>query len=183
MIDDDRLTEGVDDPSLPDGMPDELIAMMAGDGSLFVRDARIVRIDEHAAWIDVGSKFESSIPLSDWNSEETPPRIGDELPVVIDDDCNVSDRPLKIAHLVFTSDPIIPGWMDFGNNLRVGQLHSGQIGRLIKGGFLIDIGVNVFLPDDCATPAMLADRRAFIGDHVTCRIVEIDNNTIRVALQ
>ena len=55
-----------------------------------------------------------------------------------------------------------------------GQVVTGTVTRKIKGGLLVDIGVNVFLPAsqvDIRRPNDIAD---FIGRVVQCEVLKID---------
>ena len=169
--------------SLPDEMPDEWVSLMSGHGSPVIPNARIVRIEDEAAWFDIGSKFEAPIPLSDWQDESSP-RVGDEFDVFVDDQYEVDDGPLRIVRLFDCKIPRNTDWDDIIETISPGETRIGRIARRIKGGFLVDIGVNVFLPDECATTPMLADPEAFMDQQVTCRITAIEREmrNIRVAL-
>jgi len=181
----DDPTTHARDSSRSDEMPDEWTAMMAGDDSPIVRNARVVRIDNESVWFDVGCKLESTIALSKWGSDEEPPSIGDKFPIMIDDDRDVDDRPLKIIRVDIRRIPRIPVWESVIANIELGQIHSGRISRKIDGGFLVDIGVNTFLPDARATPAMITDADTFVGRDVTCRITSVDHDrrSIEVSLE
>ena len=55
-----------------------------------------------------------------------------------------------------------------------GQGVKGVVTRKIKGGLLVDIGVNVFLPAsqvDIRRPSDIAD---YIGQEVECEVLKID---------
>ncbi len=79
---------------------------MAHSESRIVQAARIVRIADGFAWFDIGSKFESPIPLTDWE-QVSQPHIGDTYQVMIDDDCDfrrsaVEDPPSRSScHAAF----------------------------------------------------------------------------------
>lgn len=145
---------------------------MAGDGSRIISSARVVRIADGAAWFDIGSKFASPIPLTDWDGGD-PPKVGDKYPIMIDDDCDVADRPLKIIRRRVCM-PIMGDLKETFASLSVGQHCTGRVTRRIRDGFLIDIGVNSFLPDDCVSPALRNNPDTFIDRKVTCRIISID---------
>lgn len=158
--------------SLPDEMPEEWITLLAGGGSRIVLSASVVRIEDGMAWFDIGSKFESSIPLTDWEDED-PPKVGDVFRVMIDEDCDVADRPLKIIRVEVRVDPMHD--LDkIIKSLSVGQVYAGILTRRIRDGFLVDIGVNAFLPDDCVPAEMKANPDAFIEQEIRCRVTSID---------
>ena len=161
-----------DDAPLPDDMPEEWIARMVRNGTRIGHAARVVRIADGAAWFDIGSKFESPIPLTDWGDEEQP-QVGDEFQVMIYDDCDVADYPLKIVRVEVHVTPRRP-WEEKIESLSVGQRCSGLLTRKLRDGFLLDIGVNLFLPNECASPELQCSPDAFMGQVVDCRITSID---------
>ncbi len=59
-------------------------------------------------------------------------------------------------------------------NVHEGDVVTGTVTRKIKGGLLVDIGVNVFLPAsqvDIRRPADIGD---YIGRTIECVILKID---------
>jgi small subunit ribosomal protein S1 len=138
-----------------------------------IRRARVIRVDGRVVCLDIGSKFESVLPLSDWRDTELPPNVGDEIPVIIEDGLDVDDRPLRVARVTIHVVRRSSGWK-FVAHAKPGDLHPGRIARRIKGGFLVDIGVNAFLPDEQVPEAMLATPEAFIGQTGSWRITKVD---------
>jgi small subunit ribosomal protein S1 len=157
------------DAAQRDEAADELAKSLARS-SQEVRNARVIRIDNEFVWLDIGFKFESVLPLSSWQ-DDSPPNVGDEIMVLIEDDLDVDDRPLTIARVHVTRRH--PGWR-FVANAKPGDVHSGRITRRIAGGFLVNIGVNVFLPDEHLPQEMLANPEAHIGQTGDWRITKVD---------
>ena len=65
-------------------------------------------------------------------------------------------------------------WDNIMNSVQEGQVVTGTVTRKIKGGLLVDIGVNVFLPAsqvDIRRPSDIGD---YIGRFVQCEVVKID---------
>ena len=65
-------------------------------------------------------------------------------------------------------------WNEVISKLKEGDLVTGTVTRKIKGGLLVDIGVNVFLPAsqvDIRRPADIGD---YIGRTVQCIVLKID---------
>lgn len=148
-----------------------------------ISNARIVQIDEEFAWFDIGAKFESPVPLSDWRVDEDPPQIGDKTEVMIDDDVDVDDRPLDIVRIERHVVPRLPS-VAFFERCIVGQTYSGEITHRFEDGFVVNIGVPVFLPNERAEPAMLENPKACIGQEREFRIAKIipDKRQIQVEL-
>ena len=65
-------------------------------------------------------------------------------------------------------------WDNVMNSVKEGQVVTGTVTRKIKGGLLVDIGVNVFLPAsqvDIRRPSDIGD---YIGRVVQCEVLKID---------
>ena len=132
-----------------------------------IRSARIVRIAQGVAWFDIGQKTEAPIPLSEW-ADEAAPSEGDKCDVYVADIPDVDDRYLKITRV--------------HKRFQVGQTGRGEITRRISGGFLVDVGVNAFLSEECATDEMLADD-GWIGRTISWRITSIDEDRRQIRIE
>ncbi len=140
-------------------------------------DGTIVRIDDEAALVDVGFKSEGTIPLSEWEDHEEPPEIGQTLKVLIEDmedETGRADDPHGMIALSTKKAEKIIVWEEMMDSVEEGQVVTGTVVRKIKGGLLVDIGVNVFLPAsqvDIRRPGDIGD---YIGRVVMCEVLKID---------
>jgi small subunit ribosomal protein S1 len=145
-----------------------------------IREARVVRVGAGVVVLDIGSKYESVVPLSEWPGGQAP-SVGDKLYVLIHDSGSSEDQPREVEPLVVRRVPL-PSAQKVFAELIPGQTREGCITRRIAGGFLVDIGVNAFLHDEDLTDAMRRDPDACVGQALTWRILEVDAvaRTIRV---
>jgi small subunit ribosomal protein S1 len=140
-------------------------------------DGRIIRVDEESVLIDVGFKSEGSIPLSEWEDAEEPPQVGQRIKVLIEDvedEFGLTDDPHGMVALSKRKAEKILAWQEMMKTVQEGQVVTGTVTRKIKGGLLVDIGVNVFLPAsqvDIRRPHDIGD---FIGRVVQCEVLKID---------
>ncbi len=69
-------------------------------------------------------------------------------------------------------------------SLAVGQRCSGRLVRRIQGGFLVNIGVNALLPEDCAAPELQCNPDALLA-RIIFRVNSMDNErrTVCVVLE
>ena len=131
---------------------------------------RVISVDDDSVLIDVGLKSEGSIPLSEWNAEEDPPKPGDIVKVLIE---NIEDE-MGGVEVSKKRAEIIEKWEEVISTLDEGQVVTGKVTRKIKGGLLVDIGVNVFLPAsqvDIRRPGDIGD---YIDRTVQCEVLKID---------
>src|SRR5262245_16286163 len=135
---------------------------------------RVLRIEGEEVWVDVNYKSEGVIPLNEWYDEGVdkvvPPKPGDQIQVLVD---AVEDESGAIV-LSYRKAKRKKEWEDVINKHKEGDVVSGTVTRKIKGGLLVNIGVNVFLPAsqvDIRRPPDIAD---YIGRTIECKILKID---------
>ncbi len=135
---------------------------------------RIINIVGDDVVVDVGYKSEGIIPINEWYDEGqdrvVPPQPGDEIQVLLD---AVEDEMGAIV-LSYRKAKRQAEWEAVIAKHKEGDVVSGQVTRKIKGGLLVNIGVNVFLPAsqvDIRRPPDIGD---YIGKSIECKILKID---------
>ena len=139
-------------------------------------EGKIVEINEEFVVVDVGFKSEGAIPKNEWEEGEPPPEIGQTIKVLIEeveDQNNLEEARNMISLSKRKAEKIIQ-WETMMASVQEGQVVTGTVTRKIKGGLLVDIGVNVFLPAsqvDIRRPNDIGD---YIGRVVQCEVLKID---------
>jgi len=141
-------------------------------------EGRVLRIEGDQVIMDVGYKCEGVVPLSDWGPDEPPPQPGQVLRVLVEDIEELYfpwlDLGTGMILLSKRKAEKIDNWRKVMESVHEGDVVTGLVTRKIKGGLLVDIGVNVFLPAsqvDIRRPADIGD---FIGRYVQCEVLKID---------
>src|SRR5205814_6496958 len=99
-----------------------------------------------------------------------PPQSGEQIDVLLD---AVEDENGAIV-LSYRKARRQKEWEDVIAKHKEGDVVSGGVTRKIKGGLLVNIGVNVFLPAsqvDIRRPPDIGD---YIGKTIECKILKID---------
>lgn len=128
-------------------------------------------IGDDEAVIDIGYKSEGRVKLNEWEGE-APPQVGDAVEVLLEDMDDATGEIIlsrRKAHRLRAWEKVI-------SKHKEGDVVSGRVTRKIKGGLLVDIGVNVFLPAsqvDIRRPADIAD---YIDQEIRCVILKIDES-------
>ncbi|MBU6237741.1 MAG: 30S ribosomal protein S1 [Planctomycetes bacterium] len=140
-------------------------------------EGKIVEINEEFVVVDVGFKSEGAIPRNEWEEGEAPPEVGQKIKVLIeeveDQHTNLEEVRNMISLSKRKAEKIIQ-WETMMSSVQEGQVVTGTVTRKIKGGLLVDIGVNVFLPAsqvDIRRPNDIGD---YIGRVVQCEVLKID---------
>ncbi len=137
----------------------------------------MIRIDDGRVLIDVVFKSEGRIALNEWGEDEEQPEVGDVVKVLIEDvedGFGTSDESYDMVALSKRKAERILAWQDMMKTVHEGQVVTGKCIRKIKGGLLVDIGVNVFLPAsqvDIRRPHDIGD---YISRFVQCEVLKID---------
>ncbi|HEV3236575.1 MAG TPA: 30S ribosomal protein S1 [Gemmataceae bacterium] len=135
---------------------------------------RVIDIIGENVLVDVGYKSEGIIDLKEWYDEGLDkvvrPQPGDQIQVLLD---AVEDESGAIV-LSYRKAKRQKEWEEVIEKHKEGDVVSGMVTRKIKGGLLVNIGVNVFLPAsqvDIRRPPDIAD---YIGRSIECKILKID---------
>jgi small subunit ribosomal protein S1 len=140
-------------------------------------EGKIVDINEEFVVVDVGFKSEGAIHRNEWGDDEEPPVIGQIVKVLIEEveeqTGTIEEHRGMISLSKRKAEKIIQ-WENMMSSVQEGQIVTGTVTRKIKGGLLVDIGVNVFLPAsqvDIRRPNDIGD---YIGRVVQCEVLKID---------
>jgi small subunit ribosomal protein S1 len=123
--------------------------------------------------IDIGYKSEGVIKIDEWREEgveASPPKVGDKVQVLLE---TVEGEDGGIA-LSYRKAKRQKEWEAILAKHKEGDVVSGLVTRKIKGGLLVNIGVNVFLPAsqvDIRRPPDIGD---YLNKTIDCKILKID---------
>ena len=139
-------------------------------------EGKIVEINEEFVVVDVGFKSEGAIPKNEWEEGEEPPQVGQLIKVLIEEveDQNVFEEARNMIVLSKRKAEKIIQWENMMASVQEGQVVTGTVTRKIKGGLLVDIGVNVFLPASQVDIRRPNDIGYYIGRVVQCEVLKID---------
>src|SRR5207247_8017309 len=118
---------------------------------------RVLEIRGDDVVIDIGYKSEGVIKLEEWKEEgleAQQPKPGDEIQVLLE----ALEDENGVITLSYRKAKRQKEWEAILAKHKEGDEVSGQVTRKIKGGLLVNIGVNVFLPasqDDIHRPPRL----------------------------
>lgn len=140
-------------------------------------EGTIIEVSGEFVVIDVGFKSEGAINISEWEGDAEQPQPGQSIKVLIEE-MEDSLGPANDIHGMISlskrkAEKILE-WERMMSEVKEGQVVTGTVTRKIKGGLLVDIGVNVFLPAsqvDIRRPNDIAD---YIGRVVQCEVLKID---------
>ena len=131
---------------------------------------KVIRIEGDDVLVDVGYKSEGMVPLDEWNDVPEDPEPGAEIEVLLED----FEDEFGLLLLSKRKADRIRQWEEIINKHDEGDVVSGTGARKIKGGLLVNIGVNVFLPASQVDIRRPPDIGAYIDREIECVILKID---------
>lgn len=133
-------------------------------------DGVVLSVDGEEVLVDIGFKSEGVVHIDEWSEEEEAPKAGDQVQVLLEE---VEDE-FGLTMLSKRKADRIREWEKVIATHAEGDVVSGTVVRKIKGGLLINIGVNVFLPASQVDIRRPSDIANYIGRTIECVILKID---------
>lgn len=131
------------------------------------RKGKVVSIGPTDIFIEFGPKELGVLPRASYKEDETLPKSGDEVEVVI-------DKFESAEQLFICSRPgtvVKAAW----ELLEVGQIVEGRVTGVNKGGLEIEVaGHRAFMPAGQVSLDRVADLSVFVGEKFTCEVAQID---------
>ncbi|MBQ9456838.1 MAG: 30S ribosomal protein S1 [Thermoguttaceae bacterium] len=145
-------------------------------------EGKVVRVEGDYVIVDVGFKSEGLVNRNEWEEGQELPKPGDTIRVLIEeveDGSNAGGMPQMdeskgMIMLSKRKAEKIEAWKKVMESVHEGDVVTGNVIRKIKGGLLVDIGVNVFLPASQVDIRRPADIGEYIGRQIQCSVLKID---------
>jgi len=139
---------------------------------------QVINIDTDSVIVDVGLKSEGRVALSEFLDKSGVPTvvIGDEVEVMI------VRREVKDGLLALSKQRVdsMKIWHHIDKALEEGSPVEGSIISEVKGGFMVDIGVNAFLPISQVDVKPVKNPASFIGRHLKYKVIKVNQKKANV---
>ncbi|MBU4459356.1 MAG: S1 RNA-binding domain-containing protein, partial [Verrucomicrobia bacterium] len=103
---------------------------------------RVIEVRPNEVLVDIGYKSEGVLPSSEFRGDTSQVQPGDQFEVLIE---NLEDDDGMVV-LSKTRAEQQRKWENVVNNCTEGSTIPGEVRGRVKGGLIIDIGVEAFLP-------------------------------------
>jgi len=173
MVEDKLL---IDDMSMSDllaGLPEKV-------SSGTVVQARVLGKSPEGVLVDIGLKMEGLIPRSEFPDFENalPFREGDHISVLI----RYVDGPDAHSKVSWRAAREMSAWDKLAAAYQAGTPVEGTVQRKVKGGYVIDIGVDAFLPGSQLDIRPARDVDAWLQKKLSVLITEMDKTKSNVVV-
>ena len=110
---------------------------------------KIIDITPTEVIIDIGYKSEGVIPISEFRSRENL-KVGDVIDVLLESKEN--DEGMVVLSKEKVERAL--GWDRIVKSQKEGDLIEGKVIKKVRGGYMVEVGIEAFLP---ASPAILRE--------------------------
>ena len=146
-------------------------------------DGTIVKIEHDEVLVDIGFKSEGVIPARELSiRKDADPAdivsLGDKIEAL------VLQKEDKDGRLVLSKKraEYERAWISVEEKFRAGEVVTGEVIEVVKGGLILDIGLRGFLPASLVDLRRVKDLDAYMNTEIEARVIEMDRNRNNVVL-
>lgn len=139
--------------------------------------ARVVEARADGLLVDVGMKVESFIPIKEFGPH-TRFQVGDEIPVLIKKGSGAGEQ-LQVS---WRRARELQGWEQLSEAFSAQTPVTGKVSQKIKGGLVVDLGVECFLPASQVDYRIPQQMSEWIGREIQVLVIECNRQKGNVVL-
>ena len=129
----------------------------------------IVQINDKEVLIDVGYKSEGIVYKSEF-SDPNELKVGDKVDVLLES----KENDIGMMVLSHEKAKRFKGWQNIMENYKEGDILEGKVSRKVRGGFMVDVGMDAFLPASLSTMQEYGGADNLLGHKLEFKIVKIN---------
>ena len=136
----------------------------------------ILEIRPQVVLVDIGYKSEGVIPISEFEDEEI--EVGDQIEVLLESLEN------EEGHVVLSKEKAAhkQNWDKIVAVFKEGGLVKGKVKSVVKGGLMVNVGVEAFLPGSQVDIIPPKDLNEFVGNVYEFKIVKVNDERKNIVL-
>lgn len=173
--------ETVEAPAKEEDMGDAMDIKSVRPGEIVT--GVVVQVNQDEVLVDIGAKSEGVISLRelsccDVSSPDDIVRIGDKIDVYV---LKTEDKEGRLILSKEKADAE-KAWLVLEGRLESGEILTGVVREVVKGGLLVDVGVRAFLPASLVERGYVEDLNKFLGQEISARVIELNRPRKKVIL-
>jgi len=146
-------------------------------------DGTVVKIEHDEVLVDIGFKSEGVIPSRELSiRKDADPsdivELGEKIEAL------VLQKEDKDGRLILSKKraEYERAWIRVEEKFKAGEVVTGEVIEVVKGGLILDIGLRGFLPASLVEMRRVRDLAPYIGQQLEAKIIELDKNRNNVVL-
>ena len=144
---------------------------------------KVVKIEHDEVLVDIGFKSEGVIPARELSirRDVTPSEcveLGEEVQAL------VLTKEDKDGRLILSKKraEYEVAWKQVEEKFKAGEIVTGEVIEVVKGGLIVDIGLRGFLPASLVDIRRVRELDSYLNTEIDSRIIEMDRNRNNVVL-
>jgi small subunit ribosomal protein S1 len=138
---------------------------------------RVIEIRPDAVVVDIGYKSEGNIPSHEF-ADTAALNVGDEIEVLLEK----LENEEGMVVLSFEKAEAKKNWDRIVSICNEGGTVAGKVKSVVKGGLLVNIGVEAFLPGSQVDVIPPKNLHEFVGQTIECKVVKINQDRRNIVL-
>jgi len=140
-------------------------------------EGRISDITSRDVMVDIGYKSEGSVPIVEFNDIDLL-KMGDPVKVFVE----TKENDDGVVVLSKSKADKYLGWKHIEENCQVGDVIEGKVIKQVKGGLIVDVGVDAFLPGSLASIKGPGSMDEMVGNAYEFKIIKMTKTRRNVVL-
>ncbi len=143
----------------------------------------VVQVNQDEVLVDVGAKSEGVVPLrelSNFNvdSPQDVVKVGDKIKVYVLKSEDNEGRVILSKEKADAEE----AWARLEEDMNEGQVVTGSVREVVKGGLLVDVGVRAFLPASLVDRGYVEDLSKYLNMEIDAKVIELNRARRKVIL-
>ncbi|MBU0683016.1 MAG: 30S ribosomal protein S1, partial [Candidatus Omnitrophica bacterium] len=129
----------------------------------------IVQINDKEILVDVGYKSEGIVHKGEFSCPEDL-KVGSEIDVMLES----KENDMGMIVLSHEKAKRFRGWQNIVENYKEGDMLNGKIFKKVRGGFMVDVGMEAFLPASLSMMQEFGGADSLLGKKLDFKVVKIN---------
>ena len=143
----------------------------------------IVQVKPDELLVDIGGKSEGIVPAAELLDNEAKDisnhfKVGDEIEVLILKRENQEGYPVLSKRRV--DQELL--WERFEKARAEGEILTGKVSKVVKGGLLVDLGLRGFIPASLVSMGYVEDLSVYLDKELQVKVIECDKSNNKLVL-
>jgi small subunit ribosomal protein S1 len=145
--------------------------------------AKVTKVEEKQALVDVGYKYDGLIPISELSGLHVE-KVSDVVSVGDEFDVKVLKINDEKEELVVSRKALVveKAWEELARKMVAGEILEAPVKEVVKGGLVVDVGLRGFVPASMVERHFVEDFSGYVGKPLTLKVMEMDKEKNKVIL-
>ncbi len=159
--------------TMEEAMKQSTISFVEGE----IIEGEVIEIRSKEVLVNINFKSEGSVSLNEFD-EDNQPVVGDKIEVLIE----VLENRDGMVELSHERAQFKKNWDKINSICEEGGVITGRIKEIVKGGLIVNIGVEAFLPSSQVDIVPPKDLKALVGQKYEFKIVKLNMERQNIVL-